>query len=80
MASKIIDDLKENIIETNEKCKEEIPATNLDSTILLNKQLDLIHPLEHQWSFWYLKNESGKNWQENLMKLATFNYVEEFWA
>jgi hypothetical protein len=48
--------------------------------ILMNKQIELIHPLEHQWSFWYLKNQQGKDWQENLMKLATFGYVEEFWA
>jgi hypothetical protein len=48
--------------------------------ILMNKQIELIHPLEHQWSFWYLKNQQGKDWQENLMKLASFTYVEEFWA
>jgi hypothetical protein len=48
--------------------------------ILMNKQIELIHPLEHQWSFWYLKNQQGKDWQENLMKLASFGYVEEFWA
>lgn len=57
--------------ETNETTK---------ALILMNKQLELIHPLEHQWSFWYLKNQQGKDWQENLMKLATFSYVEEFWA
>jgi len=46
----------------------------------MNKQIELIHPIEHQWSFWYLKNQQGKDWQDNLMKLATFGYVEEFWA
>jgi len=58
-------------------------TTSTDTTtplILMNKQIELIHPLEHQWSFWYLKNQQGKDWQENLMKLATFGYVEEFWA
>ncbi|CAF3587933.1 unnamed protein product [Rotaria sp. Silwood1] len=48
--------------------------------ILMNKQIEFIHPLENQWSFWYLKNQQGKDWQDNLMKLATFSYVEEFWA
>lgn len=48
--------------------------------ILMNKHIELIHPLESQWSFWYLKNQQGKDWQDNLMKLATFGYVEEFWA
>ena len=59
------------------------PTTNKNessSIILMNKQIELIHPLEHQWSFWYLKNQQGKDWQDNLMKLATFAYVEEFWA
>ena len=60
-----------SILESNES------STSL---ILMNKQIELIHPLEHQWSFWYLKNQHGKDWQDNLMKLATFDYVEEFWA
>ncbi|CAF3312150.1 unnamed protein product [Rotaria socialis] len=61
-------------------------GSNLESSesplplILMNKQIELIHPLEHQWSFWYLKNQQGKDWQDNLMKLAAFGYVEEFWA
>jgi hypothetical protein len=65
------DGLLSSISESNES---PIPL------ILMNKQIELIHPLEHQWSFWYLKNQQGKDWQENLMKLATFGYVEEFWA
>lgn len=125
----LLDDIKENVIQINEKCTcarpygrssssslvfladdirlNVIKPTNitnllerknasqdgstLGSTssdandspsplILMNKQIELIHPLEHQWSFWYLKNQQGKDWQENLMKLATFGYVEEFWA
>jgi translation initiation factor 4E len=85
------DDIKENI--NNEKEAKAINTKNLldnkvlpdesdlsPPLILMNKQIELIHPLEHQWSFWYLKNQQGKDWQENLMKLATFGYVEEFWA
>jgi len=60
---------------------EQIVSNDLSTPlILMNKQIELIHPIEHQWSFWYLKNQQGKDWQDNLMKLATFGYVEEFWA
>lgn len=71
------DDFKEN--RTNEQEATKNNDHDL-STILLNKQIELIHPLENQWAFWYLKNQQGKDWQDNLMKLATFSYVEEFWA
>lgn len=75
-----------NINNLLEKKLSNPDGSNTDATdataplILMNKQMELIHPLEHQWSFWYLKNQQGKDWQENLMKLATFGYVEEFWA
>ncbi|CAF0936972.1 unnamed protein product [Rotaria sordida] len=70
------DDHKENTSSLSTIDSNEL----LTSHILMNKQIELIHPLENQWSFWYLKNQQGKDWQDNLMKLATFSYVEEFWA
>jgi translation initiation factor 4E len=82
-----IDDIKENINNEeqskliNKKTETLTDESDLTTPlILLNKQIELIHPLEQQWTFWYLKNQQGKDWQENLMKLATFGYVEEFWA
>lgn len=68
-----MDELKENRSPQSD-CKDE------DLSILMTKKLELIHPLEHQWTFWYLKNQQGKDWNDNLMKLATFGHVEEFWA
>ena len=88
----LLDDVKENVLEHGlhaEQSKDLLDekrsngsASNDASShlILMNKQIELIHPLEQQWSFWYLKNQQGKDWQENLMKLATFGFVEEFWA
>ncbi|CAF3400854.1 unnamed protein product [Rotaria sp. Silwood1] len=88
-----ITNLLEKKLLNNDEHKEEshlLPTSSNGSTletsespiplILMNKQIELIHSLEHQWSFWYLKNQQGKDWQDNLMKLATFGYVEEFWA
>lgn len=68
-----MDELKENRSPQSDSKDE-------DLSILMTKKLELIHPLEHQWTFWYLKNQQGKDWNDNLMKLATFGYVEEFWA
>jgi hypothetical protein len=81
--------LEKKLLPSNDGNRQDGPHLSSSSTgsfessiplILMNKQIELIHPLEHQWSFWYLKNQQGKDWQENLMKLATFGYVEEFWA
>ena len=87
LLNEAMDDLKENVNEACQRTRcnldDEETSKTIESSIpmiLMNKQLELIHPLEHQWSFWYLKNQQGKDWQENLMKLATFGYVEEFWA
>lgn len=79
MIHAVLDDLKENIDDEQTKKLTDSHEASIPM-ILMNKQIELIHPLEHQWSFWYLKNQQGKDWQENLMKLATFGYVEEFWA
>lgn len=72
--------LEKKLLIHDQGLTNETPTDTTSPLILMNKQLELIHPLEHQWSFWYLKNQQGKDWQENLMKLATFGYVEEFWA
>jgi hypothetical protein len=71
---------KINLLEKKLLLSNNDDQTESTPLILMNKQIELIHPIEHQWSFWYLKNQQGKDWQENLMKLATFGYVEEFWA
>ncbi|CAF4644715.1 unnamed protein product [Rotaria sp. Silwood2] len=78
LLEKNIDDHKENSLVSSSSSTDSNELTI--PLILMNKQIELIHPLENQWSFWYLKNQQGKNWQDNLMKLATFGYVEEFWA
>jgi len=82
--------LKKKLLNLGERKDGQVLSSSNGSTlesnespmplILMNKQIELIHPLEHQWSFWYLKNQQGKDWQENLMKLASFGFVEEFWA
>jgi len=69
-----------SVSSTTESSSQAQQLQPLQSSILMDK-LELIHPLEHQWSFWYLKNQPHpKDWQDNLMKIATFGYVEEFWA
>jgi len=38
------------------------------------------HPLQNDWTLWYFKNDRSKNWEDNLKRVITFSYVEDFWA
>jgi translation initiation factor 4E len=38
------------------------------------------HPLQDSWSLWYLNCDKTKNWDDRLIKLMTFDTVEDFWA
>ncbi|XP_050342958.1 eukaryotic translation initiation factor 4E1-like [Nymphalis io] len=37
------------------------------------------HPLHNSWSFWMYTNKN-KVWEENLVKLTTFDTVEDYWS
>lgn len=43
-------------------------------------ELLIKHPLENKWALWYFKNDRAKDWSENLKLVATFGFVEDFWA
>lgn len=51
-----------------------MPATS-EST----GQVVVKHPLQNQWQLWYWRNTGG-SWQDNLLKVAKFQTVEDFWA
>ncbi|CAF0743964.1 unnamed protein product [Brachionus calyciflorus] len=38
------------------------------------------YPLEFSWSFWFYKANRHNNWTDNLILLATVDYVEDFWS
>lgn len=38
------------------------------------------HPLQDQWTLWYLQNDHKKSWEEMLNKVTTFGTVEDFWC
>ena len=38
------------------------------------------HPLENKWALWYFKNDRSRDWSENLKLVASFEFVEDFWA
>ncbi|XP_046960871.1 eukaryotic translation initiation factor 4E1-like [Vanessa cardui] len=37
------------------------------------------HPLNNSWSFWMFTNKKSV-WEENLIKLTTFDTVEDYWS
>ncbi|EDW00190.1 eukaryotic translation initiation factor 4E1 [Drosophila grimshawi] len=38
------------------------------------------HPLQNEWTLWYLEIDRTKNWEEMLHEVFTFNTVENFWS
>lgn len=38
------------------------------------------HPLQDQWTLWYLENDRTKTWEDMQNKVTTFNTVEDFWS
>jgi len=38
------------------------------------------HPLNSSWTLWYFLKDKNLSWKESLIKVSTFNTVEDFWA
>ncbi|KAJ6640981.1 Eukaryotic translation initiation factor 4E1 [Pseudolycoriella hygida] len=38
------------------------------------------HPLNDEWSLWYLQNDRTKSWEDMQTKVTSFRTVEDFWC
>ncbi|EDV45437.2 uncharacterized protein Dere_GG12718 [Drosophila erecta] len=38
------------------------------------------HPLNSQWTLWYLENDRTKSWEDMLHEVTSFDTVENFWS
>lgn len=38
------------------------------------------HPLQNQWTLWYLESDRNKAWEELQNEITTFESVEDFWS
>lgn len=38
------------------------------------------NPLQHTWTFWYLKLEKNFSWEHSQLDIATFSTIESFWS
>lgn len=60
--------------------EQEASQNAVAGEMALTPLVDLKHPLQNEWSFWFLKNDKSKSWEENLLEITTFHTVEDFWA
>lgn len=61
--------------------EEAINAIDVPQTIEKDNAIEVKHPLQNEWDFWYFKpNRNKQNWQDNLLKIHSFSTVEDFWA
>ena len=42
--------------------------------------LNMKHPLQHDWTFWYFYPDKRMSWEENLKQVQTVSTIEDFWA
>lgn len=63
---------------------EKLDINDDKSTIVSQEEFKNIHPLSHEWSFWYLKpavaNDPNVNWSDLLHEIVTVDSVEHFWG
>lgn len=38
------------------------------------------HPLQHQWTLWYLEPDRSKSWEDQQNEVSSFDTVEDFWS
>ncbi|EDW25928.1 GL14400 [Drosophila persimilis] len=38
------------------------------------------HPLNHEWTMWYVEPDRAKTWEETLHQITSFSTVENFWS
>jgi translation initiation factor 4E len=50
--------------------------------VAIPTELSVKHPLQNQWVLWFDNpvKRLGKDWSQNLKKVATFDMVEDFWG
>lgn len=38
------------------------------------------HPLQNEWTLWYLEMDRSRTWEEMQNEITSFNTVEDFWS
>lgn len=62
--------------ETTEAGRE-LPAAGKDE---IAPECLIKHPLQNEWTLWYLENDRNKTWEEMLNEITSFDTVEDFWS
>lgn len=62
--------------ETVEKGREVVTASKEE----IAPECLIKHPLQNQWTLWYLENDRNKTWEEMLNEITSFDTVEDFWS
>lgn len=66
--------LQQNADTNNiEKTREE-PGSEITPECLVK------HPLQNQWTLWYLENDRSKSWEDMQNEITSFDTVEDFWS
>lgn len=57
-----------------------IDLNGQDSACKISPEYPIKHPLQDQWTLWYLEHARNKSWEEMLNKVTSFGTVEDFWS
>jgi len=74
MAGTTTEEVEQNSDTNNiEKTREE-PGSEITPECLVK------HPLQNQWTLWYLENDRTKSWEDMQNEITSFDTVEDFWS
>ena len=60
--------------ESNEKVREVATKEEIPPECLIK------HPLQNQWTLWYLEMDRNKSWEDMQNEITSFDTVEDFWS
>jgi len=76
----IIIDAEDDAITDEEYFEGVTVDKNVEDPGSVSYIVDVKHPLEHEWTFWYFYPDKSRAWEENLKQVKTVSTIEDFWA
>jgi len=70
-------DSTRSLDSNSDPVRQELDSAQLEN---LKQMKEMDRPLNSTWDVYYLRNDVGANWDDRLVKVASFGTILEFWA
>lgn len=72
--------VQKNEPDTEKQQPKDSTTTNDGAVTEITPECLIKHPLQHQWTLWYLEPDRSKTWEEMQNEVSSFDTVEDFWS